>query len=175
MLFRSFSRFAEETIRREQQDAVDAAGDHARTLIQMATENQIAFQRLPAGAVRSLIGFTGGGSPLRDLLRKIWPDVAEAVRQELVTSMALGYSPRKIASSVQRAFGGSLTRTLTIARTETIRAYRQANLEIYRQNSDVVTGWIWIAALGPRCCAACTAMHGTEHSLEERQIGRAHV
>jgi len=40
-------------------------------------------------------------------------------------------------------------------------------LRSYRVNDDVVKGWIWNAACDERTCAACWAMHGTTHSLEE--------
>jgi hypothetical protein len=42
-----------------------------------------------------------------------------------------------------------------------------AALRNYRANDDVVKGWIWNAACDDRTCAACWAMHGTEHSFED--------
>lgn len=43
-----------------------------------------------------------------------------------------------------------------------------ATRQSYQANSDIVKGWIWHSALDERTCAACWAMHGTEHRLDER-------
>jgi hypothetical protein len=56
---------------------------------------------------------------------------------------------------------------LTIARTETLDAYRQANMAFANANSDVVRGWQWFAQLDDRTCIACIALHGENFPLDE--------
>lgn len=104
---------------------------------------------------------------LRPLLQSIAPETAQAIANALIQGVALGQGPREIARAINRVANVTLTRALTIARTETLRAYRESSRQAYLMNSGVVTAWIWHAALGPRTCAMCIAMHGTEHPLTE--------
>lgn len=52
---------------------------------------------------------------------------------------------------------------MTLARTESMRAYRGASSDTMGklQERGIVSGYVWLAALGPRCCVACVARHGT--------------
>lgn len=118
-------------------------------------------------ALESLVGATQAGSPLSDLFNGFGSEAATKVTQALVGGVTLGNNPRQITRDVQQALGISRNRALVISRTESLRCYRSANLETYRANDDVVGGWIWSADLGPRSCAACIAMNGTKHGLDE--------
>ncbi|MCL5957851.1 MAG: phage head morphogenesis protein [Chloroflexi bacterium] len=90
------------------------------------------------------------------------------VRKALLAGLATGQPQTVIARAVRQALGGNLVRALTIARTEMLRSYREASRQTYLANSDVVNGWIWHAVLSTRTCAACWAMNGTLHKLNER-------
>ena len=92
---------------------------------------------------------------------------ARVAGSPLVTAVALGRNPRETARDLRAVTGQTLARALRISRTETIGAYRRAAIERYRAHSDVLEGWVWVASLSPRTCAACLAMHGTVHSLDE--------
>ncbi len=118
-------------------------------------------------AIANLVGATQAGSPLADLFSGFGAEAAQGVKDALITGLTLGYNPRDIAPQVQQALGISRNRALTISRTEMLRSYRGANLETFKANDDVVDGWIWNCALDRTSCAACIAMHGTEHSLDE--------
>jgi SPP1 gp7 family putative phage head morphogenesis protein len=84
-----------------------------------------------------------------------------------ITGVATGQGPRVLARQLRRATQIAPARALTISRTEQLRSYRQATLENYRANSDLVEGWIWFATLSARSCAMCIAMAGTWHPLDE--------
>lgn len=118
-------------------------------------------------ALENLVGATQAGSPLHDLFAGFGQETAEKAVQALVSGVANGDNPRTIAPRVQQALGVSRNRALIISRTESLRCYRSAALQTYRANDDVVGGWIWSADLSPRTCAACIAMNGTKHSLNE--------
>lgn len=118
-------------------------------------------------AIANITGATQAGSPLADLFNGFGAEAADKAAKALITGVTLGHNPRQIAPQVQDALGVSRNRALTIARTEALRAYRSANLETFRANSDVVDQWVWQAALDSRTCAACIAMNGTKHSLDE--------
>lgn len=85
----------------------------------------------------------------------------------MIESLVVGRNPRETARRVRKEFSIGLSRALRISRTETLRAYREATREVYRANSDIVRGWIWVAAKSARTCPACLAMDGTFHRLDE--------
>lgn len=94
-----------------------------------------------------------------------------AMRQALVQGVAMGNHPSVTASrmlrNVEGAFNGGLTRALTIARTETLDAYRAAAHEVEFINRDVLAGWMWQAELTTDTCPSCWAMHGTLFPVTE--------
>ncbi len=116
-------------------------------------------------AIERLIGATQKGSPLADLFAGFGSEAATKVGDVLVTGLSLGNGPREVARDVQAALGISRNRALVLSRDQLVKAYRGSALENYRANSDVVSGWIWVAAMG--ACAACSAMNGSEFSLDE--------
>jgi SPP1 gp7 family putative phage head morphogenesis protein len=127
----------------------------------------VSFATLPRNAVEFLVGALQDGSPLNTLLNEIAPEAATVMRNALINGLVSGHSTQQIARELRGAVGGSLTRSMTIARTETLRAYREASRANYEKNSDVVKGWLWMSALTVRTCASCWAMHGSLHKLDE--------
>lgn len=98
-------------------------------------------------------------------------DVVRVMRSELIRGVAVGDNPRATASRMvrqtEKRFNGGLSRALTIARTETMDAHRFASQASNEANTDVLKGWVWVAALDRRTCIACAVMHGTEHKVTE--------
>lgn len=112
----------------------------------------VTFNTLPSGAIAQLTGTLANGSPLKALLDELGPEAAATVRRNLLRGLGLGLNPRTVARLMREALGRSLTRALTIARTEMLRAYREASRATYQENSDVVAGWVWVAKLDRRTC-----------------------
>lgn len=87
-----------------------------------------------------------------------------AMRAELVRGVAVGDNPRttarRILARTQGRFEGGLGRAMTIARTETLDAYRAASRITSEANTDVLAGRRWTAELGARTCAICIGKHG---------------
>lgn len=164
-----FSRLAESGITAMQSSAIDAAlTDSTALMTASATDANLAatFATLPRAAFESAVGL-GDGSPLVRLLGELPKQAQANVKAALLNGIAAGRSTDRIAREIQRSMGGTLTRSLTIARTETLRAYRSASLESYRANSDIVLGWQWQCATTPRTCAACWSLNGSIHPLDE--------
>lgn len=124
------------------------------------------FNRLPVESVELMAGLAGNGAPLRQLLVQSWPLAADGLTNELVTGVALGYNPRKVARMMAQGATGSLDRMMVIARTEQLRVYRFANRESYR-TSGVVTGYKRLATHDSRVCAACLMDEGTLYEVGE--------
>ena len=156
---------------RAQREAVEAGLAEAAELMRLGLGEAgafIDFNRLTPAAVEKIVGFTGAGSPLGRLLDELPGDAGARVKNSLLEAVALGWTPRRTARHVRAALGGNLARALTISRTETIRACREAAHQTYKANDDLIEKWVWTAALDGRPCLLCVLMHGTEHPVEER-------
>lgn len=168
---RRFADYAEAQIIANEREAVTAASRHFQEILTTTARGRRgivgAWDRLPTPAVEDLVGFTASGSPLRTLLDELGPAASEAVRSELTQGLALGQNPRAIARRIRKEFGGGLVRALRIARTETLRSYREATRRNYQASSDIIAGWRWLCAKQPRTCAMCLAMDGTFHTVDE--------
>ncbi len=172
---RRFAKFAEANIISQQSVAVQAAQTHAAELMVKAFELQQApgeiyaiLAQVPEAAVEDLVGFLSDGSPLHDLLAELGPDASAEVRRALITGVTTGQGPMEIAQRVRSAFSEGLVRALRISRTEQMRAYREASHRKFEAAKDINEGWIWYSALRTNTCAACWAMHGTIHPLDQR-------
>lgn len=128
------------------------------------------FNRLPVDAVNTMVGFCKDGAPLFSVLkqRALFPEAVDGLTSQLINAMALGWNPTKTARAMADGLAAGLTKALVIARTEQLRAFREASFQNYNKNSDIVKGWVWHSACDARTCCACFAMHGSEHPLDER-------
>jgi SPP1 gp7 family putative phage head morphogenesis protein len=125
------------------------------------------FDRLGMDAISNMAGYTVGGAPLRGLLDAIPrdPRLGDRLAQTLFNGMAQGLGPERVARLMARqGLGLAFTRAAVIARTETLRAYRQANIAQY-QESGVVGSYRRLAAKSGRTCAACLALDGRVYPL----------
>lgn len=170
---RRFSDGAARVITDEQRAAARLGLSDARTLVVASLDAEglsvrERFGNLNRAAVEASAGFASDGSPLAELLNEVGRRAGERARLALVSGVAEGASADVIARRFREAMGGGMSRALTVARTETLRSYREAAREVYRASSDVLSGWVWTASLSRRTCAMCLAMHGKVFSVEER-------
>ena len=104
-------------------------------------------------------------------LRPLSRDAQQAVRRELIRGVAAGSNPRatarRIVARVEGRFNGGLARALTIARTETLDAHREAARLARMEHADVLQGWRWVTSLDANTCPACIGMAGSVHPVEE--------
>jgi SPP1 gp7 family putative phage head morphogenesis protein len=168
-----FAETAEDLITAQQRSFVTLAREHleAQALAGWETSHGslgLSFNRLPTGAVQELVGVLADGSPLRSLLAQLGPSASKGVADGLTQGVALGQSTDQIARTIRAGLGGNLARAQSIARTETVRAYRESSRQTALQNIEIFKGWQWLASLGPRTCASCIAAHGSVHPLTER-------
>lgn len=165
-----FARYADGAISGAQREAIAAGERNAQDLVRAGFPENFAvgirFDRMPRGAVEAMVGTLQDGSPLAKLIQEAVGDAATQFSERLVTGLAAGWNPRKLAREIRSAFGMGLTRSLRIARTEQLRAYRTATQRSY-QGSNVVTGWERMATLDTRTCMACVALDGKVYRLEE--------
>lgn len=119
----------------------------------------------PIKTVKSIVGQLADGSPLTELLDVLGQATSQAIQRALIVGIGAGQHPRVIARSIRQQTGMGLTRAITIARTESMRAYRTANIDTYKE-SEVITRYRWMATKSRRTCIACLGIDGEEFDLE---------
>jgi SPP1 gp7 family putative phage head morphogenesis protein len=162
-----FAKTATAAVTGEQRAQVELAAQHTIELLGAQSGLESSFNRLPKRAVNAIVGATSDGSPLRGIFDRLGQHVSARLREELVQGVAMGTGTDRTARRIRDLLNGNGARARTIARTETIRAYRESGFQTAQKNDDVLRGWTWIAALN-RSCPACIVMHGTFHKGTER-------
>jgi len=89
------------------------------------------------------------------------------IKKALIVGVGTGQGPQTIARDMRDALGGNMQRAITIARTESMYAYRESSRQFAIANSDVVEGWVWLSRRSARTCSACWGMDGTFHTNDE--------
>ena len=176
-----FSRYANwaTTEVTEQQRALAKLGlDHgARAIGDVYAQHGMVgtFDRLPVQAAENMAGLAGDGRPVGVLLKnRINPHYSDEralsawtnLTDTLVRNTALGINPRETAEAMRDDLAGGLQKGLTIARTEQLRVYRQANQQQYEE-SGVVSGHKRLCDHTDRTCIACLADEGTLYPVTE--------
>ncbi len=119
-----------------------------------------SWTNLPDEQLQAFVGMAGDGSPLGELFATIPQVTTDAMQMALVQGISLGEGPRTVARRVRRAADIGRYRAETIARTEMIRSAREAQRQLYTQNT-AVTGYRRQATQDSRVCLACLALSGT--------------
>jgi SPP1 gp7 family putative phage head morphogenesis protein len=125
-----------------------------------------SWTSLPDEALQAFVGMAGDGSPLAELFSTIPQVTTDAMQMALVQGISLGEGPRTVARRVRKAADIGRQRAETIARTEMIRASREAQRQLYTQNI-AVQGYRRQATQDSRVCLACLALSGTLHKTDE--------
>lgn len=125
------------------------------------------FNRINIAAVEFMVGITGAGGPLGELLLKRiipGPDVVRRVIDTLIEAVTRGYGPLRTARLIADDLAGGLNKALQIARTEQLRVYRESSLLQYLE-SGVVRGYKRLAGRDNRVCPACIMADGRFYEL----------
>ena len=161
---------------------VELAGAQAQalTLVTAARDQAVAarvltgWNKLNPAAVESLIGRYGNEAILRERLVALGLKAADrmtaanldAIRSGLAQGVALGTHPRAVAAKLAAQLDVSAAQMVTVARTVQLDAFRDAALQNYRANADILDGWIWTASHSERTCLACLSLDGRRFGLD---------
>lgn len=168
-----YTRQAAAMVGLQQEFGLNSGRETARRLLELSGEDGLirrTWNEVPRLPLLNLVGVLQDGSPLSYKFEGLAQATVQAIKDTFAAGLAQGWNPRKIARTIRREYHGALSNTLTVCRTETLRAYRTATQATYRANSDIVDGWIWLAAKQVRTCAACWGMDGTLHPLSEEFV-----
>lgn len=138
--------------------------DHSAALVRTMGGK---FNSLTPNVMRPLLSYLAKDGPLYDRLYLLTGSTIDKVISTIANGVSLGYNPRKIAFSIQDAFGGGLTDALRNTRTVQLYSYRDSARANYMATGGIVTGWVWYAELDADTCLSCVSQHGGEHDLSE--------
>ena len=124
------------------------------------------FDRLPVSAVENMVGIAGDGGPIQVLLEKAYPEAVDRMTDILVKNTALGINPRQTAREMIDGTAEALNHSLTVARTEQLRVYREASRQQY-ESSGLVESYRRLCAKNPNTCAVCFALDGEVYPTDE--------
>jgi len=131
------------------------------------------ISKLSGGGLDKIMSWLQPGSALYERIGQLSPFHTEQVIQSILDAVGRGLGPRQVAaeiiSAAEGSFGGGLVDALRMSRTAQLWAGREATRANYIANSDIITGWIWIADLGGNPCMSCVAQHGERFDLDEIQ------
>ena len=179
-LLRNISRFVDAagtSITQAQLEATGLAQLASRTTasaalpegvsLEMLARVGVRWQDVPTEAFTNFVGIAGDGQPVGNLLANLGGETAARVKNQIGSGILLGKNPRVVADLIRTNAGLPLSKALTIARTETLRAYRESSRLQYAANSDIVKGYARLATKDPRTCIACIALDGKLYELNE--------
>ncbi|HNB73566.1 MAG TPA: phage minor head protein [Acidobacteriota bacterium] len=92
---------------------------------------------------------------------------SKKAREAIIKALAQGKNPETIGPALRDILGVPLHRALRISRTETLRAYRTASHETFKENEDMIDGWIWSSSGDQNTCAYCRSQDGKFFPLDE--------
>jgi len=122
---------------------------------------------LSSDAFEALVGLSSDGSPLSTLLDSFAGDTGLLIRNALLDGIVKGENPRTVAQRLSVTTSVSRARLEAIARTEMLRASREATRRTYAANGDVLSGYRRLSAADSRTCVSCWALHGTLSTTAE--------
>lgn len=172
----ALTRMAGVRIVDDLRDIIDAAGGAQASIIDSQLPPRApqlvdleAWSRVDARQLEAIV--KRSTQQITSLTKPLSTEAYDAVRRELIRGVASGSNPtetaRRMVKRAEGGFNGGLSRAINIARTETLDAHRAGSALGQAQHADVLTGWMWLAALTSRTCPACLSMHGTLHELSE--------
>lgn len=123
-------------------------------------QSKLSMAILPEQAITAVVGFASDGTPLNALLAKRSRDAGSAAAATLVDGVAFGRSPAQMATTLDGQLNELHWQNLRLARTETMRAYREGTRVNMLQNADILSGWRWSSAADARSCAVCLSQQG---------------
>lgn len=168
-------RFGKKTakiVEREQNEAIKIAAAQTKETFEILTENSPDIRSLGSmlnpQAVETAVGMMGDGSPILEYFQKqLAPMVAERIKSEVIKASAIGTDFRTMGKRLEAAGGITKHRALTVARSETNRVRRSSQLEVLRENQDILEGWEFCASKSRRTCPVCLALDGRIFKLKD--------
>ena len=167
----SYNAWAADFIAENQRNLARLGLEHSAEVIStsLAEGGQVGiyFDRLPISAVETMIGTTAQGAPVQSLLSQAYPMAVDQMTETLIRNTLLGVNPRQTAREMMDGVASdSLNHSLTVARTEQNRVYREATRQQY-EKSGMVLQYRRLCAKNTETCAVCLSLDGEWYMTED--------
>lgn len=140
---------------------IDQAGDQIRSL-------NARFTRPNRRQVEQTVARLQRGTAAREYLDGFAITSTQQAVDTMTAGVILGERPDKITRRLRTHVETTgRARLQTFVHTEVLGAARAGIADSYRENSDILNGWVWNAEESAQTCEVCWAMNGTEHTLDE--------
>lgn len=167
-----YNDYVDDLVTGNRRKLAKMGSDQAAELIQMSlleggeTAVAASFDRLPVTAIENIVATAGPGGPVHTLLADAYPMAVDHMTDTLIQNTVMGINPRQTASDMLDGAAEGLNHALTVARTEQIRAYREATRQQY-EISGIVQQYKRLAAKNSRTCPLCLALDGEVYPTED--------
>lgn len=167
----AYNAWADEFIGINQHSLGKLGAEHAAEAIQLSLMEGgegvgVVFDRLPVSAVETMVGVASDGGPIQVLLEQAYPQAVDRLTDVLIKNTALGINPRQTAREMMDGSAEALNHSLTVARTEQLRAYREAGRQQY-ETSGLVPQYRRLCAKNVNTCAVCLSLDGEAYMTED--------
>ena len=165
-----YNEWADEFITQNQRNLGKLGIEHAADALQGSLmeggQAGMFFDKLPVAAIENMVGIAGDGGPLQTLLQQAYPTAVDRMTDVLVKNTALGINPRQTAREMIDGTAEALNHSLTVARTEQLRVYREASRQQY-ETSGLVQSYRRLSAKNANTCPVCLALDGEIYPTNE--------
>lgn len=125
-----------------------------------------AWNRPDPLALQTLINYVDSAA-FQTNAAQFGANAAQSIADVILAGVAQGKNPRAIASLISTWYSVPYAWAENMARTTQLYSYRGASHAAYAANSDVLSGWMWYAALDTWTCMSCIHQHGKQFPLTE--------
>lgn len=169
--FERFGTNVATVVERAQSEALTMGNQAATKMGRAGIKNSVlvggSWNRVPVESLESLVGFFQDGSPLKDFFDTFGRFASQEGQSVLEKAVITGQNPRQTKKQLGDALGTTGSQSLTIARTEQLRAYREAGTANYQANDDVVESVTRIEELDELTCIVCIDECGQSRPVTE--------
>ncbi len=121
----------------------------------------IEVQPVHLEPAENLVGRTRDGRPIAEVLGRTLTSPADEIAAIILDAQRRGLGADPVARAIAGRLGMPLVRSMTVARTELHRVYREGTRQALIDNAELLEGWVWRSARDSRVDAVCWAMDGT--------------
>ncbi len=135
----------------------------------------VAFNRPSVETVQALVNYVDSAA-FQGTLADYGLYHAQHISDIILTDSTMGKGVQATVRHIRRYVDMPRYDAERMVRTVTLWSARKASHQVYRENSDIVSGWRWSATLDRRVCMSCVVMHGrvfpNNQTLNDHHQGR---
>jgi len=122
---------------------------------------------LPVKRIQAILATPSGGRFVQDYIKAHVNSLRTRIRTQLTIDIIESSSMEKTARNLRTQFDISRRGANLISRTSIMDASNRANEEVFKENTDIIKGYRYVATLDNRTTLICAGLDGKEVRLRE--------